>query len=186
MRRLHRQVAAGALTIPLVAAGILTASSPAQAAGVATATSAVRVVNRAVNDDITEGLPSNWVARGSGQFGTSDPQDLLSYRIYPNAVSPSIVTFRLQAVRRCIWAKTLVMPDGLGSRWDLNIDPTRGRFSTENSLWAQQVQNGQNLELWKAGFLGFKYKVLDIGDLNAIPPGSKVVFTWLRDSGSCG
>jgi hypothetical protein len=134
----------------------------------------------------TDGLPSDWVSRGSGQFETSDPQDLLSYQVEIGAVDQSVVEFRLQATRRCLWGKTLVMPDGKGSSWDININPAAGRFSATNGLWAHQVRNGQNLELWKAGTFGIYYKVLEIGDLGALPAGSRVVFTWLRDSWSCG
>ena len=133
----------------------------------------------------TQGLPANWVALGSGQFETADPVDLLEYRVELNAVDPAVVEFRLESFRRCHWGKTLVMPDGLGSQWDINIGPSRGTFAASNGLWAQQVKNGQSLQLWKAGWWGFKYKVLDIGNLGAIPPGSRVVFTWLRDSGNC-
>lgn len=134
----------------------------------------------------TQGLPPDWVSKGSGFFRTSDPQDLLYYEVQLNVTSPAVVDFRLQAYDRCLWSKTLVMPDGLGSSWPIRINPSRGRFADQNGLWAHQVGNGQRLELWKAGFLGWEYKVLDIGDLGALQPGTRVVFTWLKDSATCG
>ena len=139
-----------------------------------------------INPTPTQGLPPDWVTRGSGYFRTSDPQDLLHYEIQLNVVPSAVVEFRLQGYDRCLWGKTLVMPDGLGSSWPIRINPSRGRFEDGNGLWAQQVGNGQRLELWKAGFLGWEYPVLDIGDLGALPPGSRVVITWLEDSATCG
>lgn len=133
----------------------------------------------------TQGLPSDWVARGSGQFETSDPVDLLEYRIVEDAVPPDVVDFRLESGKRCHWGKTLVMPDGQGSQWDININPGAGTFSNQSGLWANQVHNGQSLQLWKAGTFGIYYRVLDIRDLGALKPGSLVVFTWLKDSGGC-
>jgi hypothetical protein len=133
-----------------------------------------------------QGLPSDWVQKGSGYFRTADSQDLLHYEVVLNAASPAVVDFRLQGYDRCLWGKTLVMPDGLGSSWDIHIDPSRGVYEDQNGLWAHQVHNGQHLQLWKAGTLGFQYKVLEIGDLGALQPGTRVVFTWLKDSSSCG
>ena|SRR5689334_6478289 len=132
-----------------------------------------------------DGLPANWVALGSGCFFTSDAQDYLCYEVKHGVSNPAVVDFRLQGVRACLWAKTLVMPDGEGSQWDINIDPSRGVFANQNGLWAHQVGKGQHLSLWKAGFWGIKYEVLQIGDLGALVGGDKVTFTWLRDSASC-
>jgi hypothetical protein len=133
-------------------------------------------------------LPPDWATKSSGYFTTSDRYDSLQYRIEPNAVDASTVQFRLEGGsywNRCLWRKTLVMPDGQGSEWPLTIDPSNANYSATNSLWAWQVHNGQELRLYKAGFLGFDRYVGGIGDLNNIAPGSRVVFRWLHDSGSC-
>jgi hypothetical protein len=166
----------------VVAFAVLALGAPAAAASATTTTGAAKAASPSAALD---GLPANWVALGSGCFFTSDAQDYLCYEVKHGASSPAVVDFRLQGARACLWAKTLVMPDGLGSQWDIDIDPSRGVFANQNGLWAQQVQNGQHLSLWKAGFWGFKYKVLEIGDLGALAGGDKVVFTWLRDSASC-
>jgi hypothetical protein len=168
---------AGLISLVTLAMILMLAAGTASADNVSATT--------AVSAGPTAGLPSDWVSRGSGQFETSDPQDLLEYRIELNAVRPEIVEFRLEADKRCIWWKRLVMPDGLGNSWNIDIDPTAGEFADSNALWSPQVHNGQRLELWKAGVLGFPYRVLYIGDLDPIPPGSRVVITWLRDSGTC-
>jgi hypothetical protein len=149
---------------------------------VAATTAADRPVSRFAALD---GLPSDWVSHGSACFYTADPQDHLCYEVRHGATNPAVVDFRLEGARACLWAKTLVMPDGEGNQWDIDIDPSRGVFANQNGLWAHQVRNGQHLSFWKAGFLGFKYKVLEVGDLGDLVGGDVVVFRWLRDSGSC-
>jgi hypothetical protein len=130
-------------------------------------------------------LPPDWVAQGSGTFTTrTDPNDFLSYRVERNAVSQSIAQFRLEDLNRCHWWKELVMPDGLGSEWPLRTDASAGITSATNSLWADQVHNGQLLRFYKAGFFGFSRWVMNVG-IDAVPPGSRVVFRWLRDSPGC-
>jgi hypothetical protein len=169
-------VTAGALLLGVAGMANAAPSATVLAPGIA---DAVKVASP------TQGLPSDWVVRGSGQFETSDPVDLLEYRVVENVVSSAVVGFRLESGKRCHWGKTLIMPDGQGSQWPIHIDPSRGTFSDEDYLWANQVHNGQSLELWKAGTFGIGYRVLDIGSLGALKPGSLVVFTWLKDSGSC-
>jgi hypothetical protein len=127
------------------------------------------------------GPPANWVAQGSGRFYTNDSADLIEYRIEPDAVGADIVDFRLEANDSRQWGKVLVLRDGLGSQWDIKIDPSEGSFSDSNSLWAHQVKNGQTLSFWKAKQFGWKNWVLDIGSLEALAPGSRVVFTWLQN-----
>ena len=127
------------------------------------------------------GVPEKWVALGRGQFSTNDAADLLEWEIQSNAVGMDVVEFQLEASTPALWRKVLVMPDGQGSRWDIVIDPSQGTFSARNGLWANQVQNGQRLELWKAKTLGFMSQVLSIGNLGALQPGTRVVFRWLQD-----
>lgn len=128
------------------------------------------------------GLPVDWVSKGSGQFATEDG-DRLTYQVHPDTVANDVVVFRLEAVNRKMWRKTLVMRDGEGSQWDIVIDPSAGVFSAENGLWAHQVKNGQNFSFWKNKQFGINIWVLDIANLEALQGGSTVVFTWLHDPG---
>jgi hypothetical protein len=133
-------------------------------------------------------LPPDWATKSSGYFTTADRYDQLQYRIELNAVDRAVVDFRLEGGsywNRCLWRKTLIMPDGSGSEWPLTIDPSNAVYSATNGLWAGQVHNGQELRLYKAGFLGWDRYVGSIGDLNTIKPGTRVVFRWLHDSQSC-
>lgn len=174
------------LAVPILALALFFTGS-AHASTVAAATSTDRAtVARLAYPIPPQGLPHDWVQRGSGYFRGSDRQDLLHYQVQLNAVAPNAVEFRLEGHDRCLWGKTLVMPDGEGSSWDIHMDPSQGVFDAQNGLWAHQVHNGQRLKLWKAGFLGFYYKVIEIGDLGALQPGTRVVFTWIKDSDTCG
>jgi hypothetical protein len=127
------------------------------------------------------GLAADWPTRASGRFTTEDAPDLIEYRIEPNAVAADVVEFRLESHNSNHWGKTLVMPDGEGNQWDIHIDPSQGSFSAANGLWASQVKNGQHLALWKAKQFGIMHWVLDIGGLENLQPGGRVVFTWLQD-----
>jgi hypothetical protein len=127
------------------------------------------------------GLPADWATRASGRFKTEDAPDLIEYRIELNAIGSDAVEFQLASHNFRQWGKTLVMPDGDGNQWDIHIDPSQGIFSASNGLWAHQAKNGQHLSLWKAKQFGIMHWVLDIGGLENIQPGSRVIFTWLQD-----
>ena len=127
------------------------------------------------------GIPANWVRRGSGTFNTEDAGDLVSFDVLRGAVGGDVVEFELRASWPQMLRKVLVLRDGLGSQWDIIIDPSNGVFSASNGLWADQAHNGQRLSLWKAKELGLMTWVLDIAPLDELPGGSRAVFTWWRD-----
>jgi hypothetical protein len=124
-----------------------------------------------------------WSAR-SGQLGTSDPADIITFRLDENAVAGDIVEFVLEAGPGITWRKVLNVPDGEqpfpGSSWDVYTQDARN--SDRVSLWAGQVNNGQSLQFRKAGFLGIMRAVLDLGDLDGLPAGSRLTFRWTKDS----
>jgi hypothetical protein len=126
--------------------------------------------------------PPDWADRGSGCFSTWDYLDYVCYEIRPNAVGQDIVNFRLEDYNRRHWRKTIVMPDGLGSEWPIWVDASRNRYTDQNSLWADQVHNGQRLRFYKAGGFGINVHVMYLGGLERLEPGTQVVFRWLRDS----
>ncbi|MFC8193146.1 hypothetical protein ACFUMH_15940 [Cellulomonas sp. NPDC057328] len=175
-RRAPRVILSAVLVTALLPAALAVGAQPATAAPAVA--SHVRVAS-----GLTVGLPTDWVARGSGMFTTADRNDVLVYEVRRNQpdVPADEVRFRLTATDTRLWWKTLAMPDGEGNRWDLHVNPSAGRFHANNGLWAHQVRNGQSLELWKAGVLNTGRKVLEIGDLESLPGGSRVVFTWIRD-----
>jgi hypothetical protein len=128
------------------------------------------------------GLRADWVKSGSGQFRTEDSADNISYEVQLNVVSTDVVEFRLEAATSSkMWRKVLVMPDGQGTQWDIAINPDEGTFVATDGLWAGQVKNGQQLQLWKAKTFGVMSWVLNIGNLQDLLPGSRVVFRWLSD-----
>jgi len=126
------------------------------------------------------GLPATWVDQGAGMFTTEDRGDLLSWRIVNGAVGTDSVEFQLSADDPYMWKKVLVMRDGLGSQWDITIDPSKGTLSAANGLWAHQVDNGQVCSLWKAKEWGLMFWVLDVGGLQAMRPGDRAEFRWLK------
>ncbi|MCW6005372.1 hypothetical protein K1W54_12380 [Micromonospora sp. CPCC 205371] len=126
------------------------------------------------------GLPADWVSQGAGLFTTEDRADLLAWQIVKGAVGADAVEFRLSADDSFMWRKVLVIRDGLGSQWDVAIDPSQGTLSATNGLWAHQVDNGQVCSLWKAKEFGLMFWVLDIAGLQALQPGDRAEFRWLR------
>jgi len=116
----------------------------------------------------------------SGFFGTEDDADLIGYVVQKNAVPPQVVEFTLIIGNTSSgWAKAIIMPDGLGSQWEIRAQG-RGASAT-NGLWADQVHNGQVLTFRKPKFLGIWTDVIQIGFLGDLDPGDRVVFTWRRD-----
>jgi hypothetical protein len=121
-----------------------------------------------------------WSQRPAGEFRTEDSADLIGYTIEHGAVAADTVTFRLQlGANSSGWRKIVNMPDGQGSSWDIAVDG-RGNIA-ENSLWANQVTNGQVLTFRKAKWLGLIMDVLRLGSLEHLQPGDRVTFQWMRD-----
>ena len=118
--------------------------------------------------------------RRTGSFTTSDRDDI-AYVIDPGTVGLDIVEFKICLGPGITWEKRLNMPDGQGSSWDL-IARDNIRCAT-NTLWANQVLNGQSLTFSKAKFLGAMTPVhtLPLSSLGSLPPGTRVTFTWMKD-----
>jgi hypothetical protein len=97
-------------------------------------------------------------------------------------VRQSVVEFQLEDWNRRHWGKTIVMPDGEGGEWDIAVDASQGRHRASNGLWAHQVHNGQHLRFYKAGGFGIMVHVMDLGGIERLQPGTRVVFRWMKDS----
>jgi hypothetical protein len=126
------------------------------------------------------GLGEGWANQPTGSFATEDPADLIDYVVQKNAAPLAVVEFSLVLGHTTSgWAKAIIMPDGLGSQWEIRA---QGRgASASNGLWAEQVRNGQVLTFRKPGFLGIWGDVIQIGFLADLDPGDRVVFTWRHD-----
>jgi hypothetical protein len=126
------------------------------------------------------GLGEGWANQPSGSFSTEDSADLIDYVVQKNAVPNSVVEFSLVIGHTSSgWAKAIIMPDGLGSEWEIRAQG-RGASAT-NGLWADQVHNGQVLTFRKPKGFGIWYDVIQIGFLGDLDPGDRVVFTWRHD-----
>jgi hypothetical protein len=126
------------------------------------------------------GAPEAWSERNAGEIRTEDGADLIGYGIERGVVDSQIVTFRLIIGGDSSgWRKIINLPDGEGNSWDLDAN---GRGATaENSLWANQVGNGQVLTFQKAKWFGAMFSVLTLGQLGGLQPGDRVTFAWNRD-----
>jgi hypothetical protein len=115
-----------------------------------------------------------------GSFTTRD-NDRIDYVITPNAVSADIVQFQLCLGDGLTWEKWMNLPDGLGNSWNVKVkDDTR---CAAESLWANQVANGQSLTFHKAKEFGRMRAVhtLPLSSLGALPGGAHITFTWVKD-----
>jgi hypothetical protein len=80
--------------------------------------------------------------------------------------------------------KELNVPDGEGSDWNIHTGAgTFGgrRFDDSVALWAHQVHNGQVLTFKKAKTLGLLSNTYILGQLDRLPPLSRVTFDWRED-----
>jgi len=143
---------------------------------------AVAIAMAAATGPAIAAPPQDWVDRGSGCFSTEDRYDYICYEVRLNAVAQNVVDFRLEDSNWRHWRKTIIMPDGLGNEWPIWVDASQGRYAAQDGLWAHQVHNGQRLRLYKAGLWGIDTRVMYLGGLERLKPGTLVVFRWLRDS----
>jgi hypothetical protein len=126
--------------------------------------------------------PSLWSEMDAGELRTQDSADLIRYNIERGVLvnDPPVVVFKLHIGETSTgWRKNINMPDGLGSNWDIGVDGKGAE--AENSLWADQVRNGQVLTFSKAKFLGVMTSVLQLGDLSGLRPNDRVTFSWITD-----
>jgi hypothetical protein len=127
------------------------------------------------------GAGPDWATQPTGQLCTNDPADIVDYRIDHAAVGADVVEFVLViGPNSSGWDKSLFMPDGEGSEWELKATGGHGGQAS-NGLWAHQVHNGQQLRFHKPKELGIWRQVLSLGGLQHLAGGDRCTFTWLRD-----
>jgi hypothetical protein len=110
--------------------------------------------------------------------------DLINVSIVPNAlgVAADAVEFRLENASHLVGWKAIRVPDGEphGSAWEIWVEGNHRADSV--ALWAHQVNNGQSLEFKKAKLFGVHTGMYDLGGLERLPGGSRVIFRWVRDA----
>lgn len=119
----------------------------------------------------------NWAAQGDGTFATQ-AGDRVDYHVDRGVGKPDEVAFRIVNVSPRGWDKGFTLRDGGGSEW-----PVRAGHAgvNENSLWAGQTQNGQQLTFAKPGFLAVWRDVFSVGGLAPLKGGDRATFTWITD-----
>jgi hypothetical protein len=180
--RRSTSVATTALAAIALSAGALAPASAATPSTVSagTATQSTSASVGALNSQGGVGLGPGWANQPSGNFGTEDPADHISYVVEKNAVGAEAVEFRLViGYTSSGWAKAIIMPDGEGSKFVIQAQGRGG--SATNGLWAHQVNKGQVLTFTKMGFVGTWRDTIEIGYLEDLDPGDRVVFTWNKD-----
>ncbi|MDZ5443108.1 hypothetical protein U2F26_10245 [Micromonospora sp. 4G57] len=120
-------------------------------------------------------LPT-WSERSAGQLITRD-HDAVDYRIEAGAKPADEVEFVLNLGTGLTWRKEL----GLHAKdGDWTIAVQDAKRSDANGLYRYQLPDGQ-LRLRKAKLFGAVTGVLELNDLDRLPAGARVTFTWIRD-----
>jgi hypothetical protein len=120
--------------------------------------------------------PTGWWSQ-SGTLPLSAP-DRIDYTITPNAVGSDAVEFVLEAGPGITWRKVLTIDDGHGGSWDIITQDQQ--TSDRNGLYLYQLPDG-TLAFWKLRPLGVMAHVTTLGDLDQLPPGTRVTFRWITD-----
>ena len=122
-----------------------------------------------------------WSDRESGTFFTED-HDVINFRIDRNAVNSNSVELKLSLGQGVTWWKAVNISDGIGNSRDIECE---GNFaSSSNTIWSNQVGNGQCLTFKKAKAGGYHQnnnEGFELCGLEGLTPGSSVTFTWVKD-----
>jgi hypothetical protein len=121
-------------------------------------------------------IDPNWAAKGEGTF-VSKEGDRVRYHVDHGVVDPATVTFRLVNQSPSQWDKSLVLRDGQGSQWEIRSTVSA---AGEESLWAGQVQFGQQITFRKPQTPGRWVDAFSVGGLEGLQPGDKALFTWVE------
>ncbi|MFG3604616.1 hypothetical protein [Micromonospora chersina] len=120
-------------------------------------------------------LPA-WSERSAGQLITRD-HDAVDYRIEAGAKPADEVEFVLNLGTGLTWRKELGLHAKDGD-WTIAVQDSKR--TDANGLYRYQLPEGQ-LRLRKAKLFGAITGVLELNDLDRLPAGARVTFTWVRD-----
>lgn len=124
----------------------------------------------------------NWPEPRVGTIRTSD-NDLIEYKIEPNSVAADTVEFVLKlgtnrtSCNDLTWRKELILIAGDG-RWTLHVEDARRQ--DVNGLYRYQLPNGRLL-FRKKKFPWGVWDIHTLHDLDQLPSGARVTFTWVKD-----
>jgi hypothetical protein len=105
--------------------------------------------------------------------------DLFQVMVENDVVPATVVEFRLEAGPSMREWKGINVPDGEGNSWEIW---TQGDRKTDSvSLGAQQVANGQALELRRERANGVRKESYSLDGIERISGGTRVTFRWLQD-----
>jgi hypothetical protein len=121
-------------------------------------------------------IPRSWAERPNGSVFTSDG-DRIDYVVAPGARPADEVEFVLALGSGLTWRKELVLHADDGE-WTIAVqDATR---SDRNGLYRYQLPNGR-LVFRKAKTFGIMTEVHGLANLDQLPTGAQVTFTWATD-----
>lgn len=121
-------------------------------------------------------VPRSWAERPNGSMHTSDG-DRIDYAIREGAKPADEVEFLIELGAGLSWRKELVVHTNDGE-WMIAVqDATR---SDRKSLARHQLKNG-HLRFRKAKIFGIMTDIHGLGNLDQLPTGAQVRFTWAKD-----
>jgi hypothetical protein len=125
----------------------------------------------------TTPVPQSWAERSFGTVYTADG-DEIDFSIQPGAKDANEVEFVLVLGDNLTWNKELVLREGAGGEWTIPV--TKDARSAANGLYRDQLPGGQ-LRFRKAKTFGIMTDVHGLGNLEQLPVGAQVTFTWRTD-----
>jgi hypothetical protein len=120
--------------------------------------------------------PDAWADRPSGHLTTWD-HDRVDYRIEPARVAADTVEFVIALGDGLTWRKEIHL-EAQDGQWTYGVQDAERTAS--NGLYRYQLPQGR-LVLRKAKEFGAMRDVLVLAELDRLPEGSRVTFTWVRD-----
>lgn len=121
-------------------------------------------------------VPRSWAERPSGTLHSS-AGDRIAYAITAGAKPADEVEFVLALGTGLTWRKELVLEADDG-QWTIAVQDATRR--DQNGLYRSQLPNG-HLRFRKARMFGIVEDVHGLGNLDQLPGGAQVTFTWMQD-----
>jgi len=122
--------------------------------------------------------PRSWAERRRGSVYTSDG-DVIYFEIMPNALAVNSVEFVLELGYWITWRKELVLREGNGpGTWTIGLQDKVS--SGRKVLYRNQLPGGSVL-FRKAKLFGMMTDIHGLGNLEQLPNGARVTFTWSKD-----
>lgn len=122
-------------------------------------------------------IPRSWAERASGQIAVADG-DQIDYVVQPGLKPEDEVEFVLELGRGLTWRKELRLRDGAGGEWTIGVQDAA--TSNRKALHRNQLAGG-SLLFRKATTFGIMSDIHGLGNLDQLPAGACVTFTWRRD-----